>query len=238
MVEKRDRTHLRFGSRLALLRKEKGLTQGDFCAEFSQFCGYKKAILIPSVSSWEQNHRLPAMETIVQLALFFGVSTDYLFGITEDRNGSNGNEKRLKTSAERACLSDCPIKRADYPRYNHQPVYVRFKSHSHLDQWGILMYEDKKIVCGSFTVSLALDVDCYSMAPLSPVRTQITSLQQLIDTQNVWVEMKCKDPEVSALYTGRYTHHPDNTARCLIKSDNGLPLPYSGLDVYYWAFRG
>ena len=234
MREKRDKTVLNVGTRLALLRKEKGLTQGEFCQDFSDYCNYEKCLLIPSVSSWEQNRRLPTMPTLVLLSQYYGVSIDYLFGVSDERNAisseSVGNETR-----ELIKHSDAPIKKADLVKYNGMPIYVKFKTHQHLSQWGILNANTNKVICKDFIVSLTVDVECYSYAPLSPVRTQITEYQKLLDTPYLWIELRTPDDEIRALYNGRYGHNETHTA--LINLENGLSLPYHGLDVSFWAFR-
>ena len=60
------------GQRLLLLRKQKGLAQKDVAERigisFNSYCRYEK------------NEREPMAPTIVALADFFQVSTDYLLG--------------------------------------------------------------------------------------------------------------------------------------------------------------
>ena len=41
-----------------------------------------------TVSNWENNNVLPSVETLVKLARLFHCSTDYLLGLTENREGS------------------------------------------------------------------------------------------------------------------------------------------------------
>ncbi len=234
MREKRDKTVLNVGTRLAILRKEKGLTQGEFCQAFSDYCNYEKCLLVPSVSSWEQNRRLPTMQTLVMLAQYYGVSIDYLFGITDERNAvvseSVGNE-----TTELIKHSDVSIRKADLVKHNGMPVYIKFRSHEHLSQWGILNANTNKVICKDFVVPITADVECYSYAPLSPVRTQIYEYQKLLDTPYVWIEIRSADEEIRASYNGRYRHNENHTA--LVNLENGLTLPYHGLDVSFWAFR-
>lgn len=62
-----------FGTRLRYLRKEYGLTQKELA----------KALSISNVviSSYEVNSRYPTTDAVIQLARFFGVTTDYLLGL-------------------------------------------------------------------------------------------------------------------------------------------------------------
>ena len=241
MKIKRDRTQLVFGNRLAQLRKERGLTQVDFCEEFSVFCGYQKQLLVPSISSWEQNHRLPSISTVVQLAMFFDVTMEYLFGMSDDRKlDSKGKPsvkgKLVSINEESLKYSDVPIKNRDLPKYNRQPVFVHFINQTHRDQWGLLNADTNEIICVDSIIGINSKIECFPVAPLSPVRTQISSLQQLMTTDYIWVEMSTADSEIKALYNGRYMHNERKD--CLVKIDNGLALSYNGLDVSYWAFRG
>lgn len=243
MKEKRDRTPFNFGSRLAALRKEKGLTQGQFCELFSLYCGLERQLRIPSLSSWEQNHRVPQMQTIVQLALYFGVSCDYLFGLTDSKTAAT-NGRTIKSAEELSKGSGCqflrcndtPIPSGNMPQYNGQPVFVKFKNNTHLNQWGILDYNNKKIICKNFIVALTVNVDCYSYASSSPIRTQISSYQQLLQAEYIWIEMKSSDTSVQSYFNGRYRHN--DKKEFLIKLDNGTPLSYEGLDSVFWAFKG
>ncbi len=64
-------------TRLLELRKEKNMTQQRLAIEL----GIDQA----SVSSYESGRHLPSVDVLVKLALFFGVSTDYLLGLTDVR---------------------------------------------------------------------------------------------------------------------------------------------------------
>ena len=67
-----------FKIRLKELRESKGMTQRDFAAEF----GVSKG----TVGMWESGAREPrAIDEINRIADYFGVSTDYLLGRTEEK---------------------------------------------------------------------------------------------------------------------------------------------------------
>jgi transcriptional regulator with XRE-family HTH domain len=59
---------------LTLLRKEKRLSQADLAQIFN--------VAQNTVSNWENGEREPDNITLVRLAEYFGVSTDYLLGKT------------------------------------------------------------------------------------------------------------------------------------------------------------
>jgi len=64
------------GERLLDLRKEAGLTQDDLAAILS--------VNKHSISSYERNKNEPPDEIKIQIAEYFGVSVDYLLGVTDD----------------------------------------------------------------------------------------------------------------------------------------------------------
>lgn len=65
----------KFAERLKALRQEKGFGQ-NYLAE-------KLQIANASISYWENCKQEPSATAIVKLALFFGVSTDYLLGLSD-----------------------------------------------------------------------------------------------------------------------------------------------------------
>lgn len=225
------------GHRLSELRISKGLTQSEFCNEFAEFTGSLQPIQISAVSSWERNHRTPTMTTLVNLALYYNVSIDYLFGISDKKFSSNS--KNTKSQSNDICnFSNLPIKESDLPKHDGLPVYVKFKNNDHLNQWGILCYNKKAVRCKDFSVSLSINVDCYSYEPpkLISARTSIVSLQHLKNTKNIWIEMLSEDPAVCAFYNGWYKHN--ESQEFLVKLDNNITLPYAGLDISYKAYKG
>lgn len=68
----------KFSNRLTALRKERELTQGDLAKIISK----KRS----TVSGYETEGKEPDLDTICFLANFFGVSTDYLLGYSDERN--------------------------------------------------------------------------------------------------------------------------------------------------------
>lgn len=66
------------GERLALLRKEKGLTQEELAQALN--------ITRSALSLYEIGKRDPDTETLRKIAGFFNVSVDYLLGRTDIRN--------------------------------------------------------------------------------------------------------------------------------------------------------
>ncbi len=65
------------GERLIILREESGLTQEKLAEVFKT----KKA----TISRYETGSRDPKLDTLIDFADYFDVSTDYLLGRTENR---------------------------------------------------------------------------------------------------------------------------------------------------------
>lgn len=74
------------GARLRMLRRESGMTQVELGKILN--CGGT------AISQYEKNVRTPDHATIMKIADVFGVSTDYLFGKTSDRNKDIPSAKR------------------------------------------------------------------------------------------------------------------------------------------------
>ena len=81
-----------FGDKIKLLRKERSLTQQDLADEL--------LVGKSTIGMWENNNRIPDIDTIRKLASFFEVSTDYLL---EAENLSPADARR---EAYKAMLSD------------------------------------------------------------------------------------------------------------------------------------
>jgi len=66
---------MNIGERLTMLREEKGYMQRDVA--------WKLEMAANTLSGYERNLRKPDSETLIKLARFYNVSTDYLLGVTE-----------------------------------------------------------------------------------------------------------------------------------------------------------
>ena len=83
-----------FSERLKKLRKENKLTQNDIADIFN--------VSFTTVSSWELDKSRPSYETLVELAKYFNVTTDYLLVIEQD------NLLNLKIACESIGISIGP----------------------------------------------------------------------------------------------------------------------------------
>lgn len=74
-----------FGSMIAMLRKEKGMTQLELAE--------KMGVTDKAVSKWERDLSFPDVNTIPKLADFFNVTTDELMQVKKDVNEKTTNKK-------------------------------------------------------------------------------------------------------------------------------------------------
>ena len=69
------------GQRIREERFRKGLSQAALSKEFS--------VTQQTINKWENNKSIPEAKIVKHLASFFGVTTDYLFGLSDIRNASD-----------------------------------------------------------------------------------------------------------------------------------------------------
>lgn len=73
------------GERMKALRTEKGLTQAELARQLN--------LSATAISHYEAGLRTPNSDIIKMYALFFNVSTDYIFELSEFRNCNMDNVK-------------------------------------------------------------------------------------------------------------------------------------------------
>ncbi|CAM4389373.1 helix-turn-helix domain-containing protein [Bacillus manliponensis] len=66
-----------FSQRATMLREEQGLRQQDLADKLS--------VSRSSINSYENAHREPDFDVLIQYARFFNVSTDFLLGLTDEK---------------------------------------------------------------------------------------------------------------------------------------------------------
>lgn len=67
---------MNFGDRLALLRTSRNLSQQALAKELAFSDG--------AIGMWELNKRMPNLTTLIKIADYFDVSTDYLLGVEKN----------------------------------------------------------------------------------------------------------------------------------------------------------
>ena len=75
-----------FSHRIKQLRKDKGFNQIQFAKELD--------VPRQTVGSWENGFRIPALETLCELAVYFNVTLDYLTGF-DYLSGNRADEEAI-----------------------------------------------------------------------------------------------------------------------------------------------
>ena len=94
-----------FDTRLKELRTGAGLTQAQLAKQLG--------VTQSTIGNWESGCRVPRTETARKVAAFFGVSTDYLLGLTEQKNHPN-------TELDALHLGDDAIEVLRTGKFNHR----------------------------------------------------------------------------------------------------------------------
>lgn len=81
---------MKLGELLTMLRKEKGLLQKEVADHLH--------LTVATISNYENNVRMPNLETLVRLADLYDVSTDYLLQRTKCKTGVRSLGRRLSAN--------------------------------------------------------------------------------------------------------------------------------------------
>ena len=96
-----------FAKRLKEIRESRNLLQSDVARELG--------IVTTTYSNWEQGRTLPALTYLPALARFFGVTTDYLLGVSKEDTIDEVTKlmKKLPKSSQAAieCLIEEMLKK-------------------------------------------------------------------------------------------------------------------------------
>jgi len=133
-----------FSERLKELRIREGLNQSQLAERFATEIGIPTPA-ITTLSSWETGSRMPTLETIMQLAYFFGVSLDYIAGYGESGVYNTGQKPIYYKEDYIIDISD-----HDLADFDGKPVYITFPTEGNStvkarDRWGVYNHDDKSI---------------------------------------------------------------------------------------------
>ncbi len=84
--------------RIKELRTARGLTQVEFANNLS--------VSKQAVSNWENNNIQPSIEMLLKIADFFGVTTDYLLGRSNDNSLDVSNLSKEAVAHIQMIISD------------------------------------------------------------------------------------------------------------------------------------
>ncbi len=228
----------KMASRITMLRSDAGLTQKDFAKAISEFANKTTYYSPLTIAAWEQGTKTPPAEILVCMAVYFGVTMDYLVGLSESKEGEAIVLKKVEDEdplCKKIMNTKIPIH--ELPLYDGQPVYVVFNQKQYRDQWGILDYDTQSVFLAGHRVSMSPTCDYYSYVMPDhllqrPERRSLT-YANMMSAKKMWIELKCMNESMKSQYDGWYSHNENKTA--LINS-LGLTLPYDGLGISFEAY--
>ena len=107
-----------FSKRLKMLRIDRKLTMKELAAALRQ--KYNIEISYGSIANYERCHRVPTLNVLVDISDFFGVSSDFLLGKTDEKNAkvlqtsiydNNNTKHEVKIAVDKdSKLADMPLK--------------------------------------------------------------------------------------------------------------------------------
>lgn len=220
------------GKRIALLRTKRGLNQDEFAQALSELCSRQKPYSLQIISAWESGRRLPTEKMFGILSHFFGVTEEYLRGLSSDPDSMivEENESGLEIDVN------------DLKDFDGRVVYVIFHNHAHEDQIAIVNSDKETLIMKNGYIrypnpqikAIYANEPDYVYFKSKSGRYPLT-MSGLLNTQAnlIWIESKSPDPVIRSQYNGWYRRNEHNTA--LINSI-GLTLPLEGLNISYYAY--
>lgn len=222
-----------FGNRVKELREQKKMTQVQMAEEFALFAE-SAPVQAMTISSWEQGLKMCTAETLKYLALFFGVSTDYLLGITDDPERDYRAISELDLVSPDAQI----ISYNELPSVDGMPVVIESNTNAFSPRWAIYDNNNHRFVTKTGILNYRPDLRVRSSVPFSSVTMDILkksmlSIRQMKAEEHFWIVKIDGTEEEKIKYTGWYHHNEDKS--CII-NEKGLTLPYAGIGISYNAF--
>lgn len=214
------------------MREEHGLCQQDvvdILYEKSQIKLSKS-----NVSLWECGRRPVPFYLHQPIADIFGVTTAYLYGITDDPQG----EPEQRVNNER--VSDKLIPLGELHHYHGLPVYVAFPDKDKPDSWAIYDKVHHTLVFPDGIMELShLDsvIMVYAMRPEYlcdyPIGVRRLHLSEAIKKDKVYIKMCTSNERVCNIYDGFYRNNENYSG---FINSRGLALPYDGAGISYHIY--
>lgn len=130
-----------FKTRLKELREINGLTQKDLANELNYLLNTNK--IYPQTISYWENGREPNLQTVVQLANYFNVPTDYLLGNTDKLDFNEiSYDETFKTILNKKKLDKLLV---NLPNNLKSSFFDMFTTHIYALELGELINENKEL---------------------------------------------------------------------------------------------
>lgn len=229
--------NIKMANRLAELRINAGMKQEDLALKLSELSKRTSLLQNATISSWETGRRCPSSEFVEWLSQLYHVSQAYILGLTDDPTQEGPDEDMVDSAFSANKVLSKRVDPTSLFLYDKKPIYVTFKDTKHVDQWGIYDSATDQFTMPGFTIKAnAKSIGTlYSFAPfvMSSKSRPIQNIETLLHANNVYVKMTSRDKEVIDLYDGWYSHNENKTR---LINHLGLTLPYSGLNISYYAY--
>lgn len=235
MPNKRNYGPCIVNERVSKQRVMRDWSQKEFGLKLSELSPKENEVSQSMVSMWESRNRAISMVYLEPLSQLFGVTKDYLLGLTDDEQGTHQEKSGFSYKKDE-------IEFWELYAFDRQPVYVDFsETLAHENGWAI--YNRSKDIF-VFSDDLVKVVECeknnakYYVSDISrlddPLEQKKTlSAQDLLNRDSVYIQMISTDRGIRSLYNGWYHHNENHTA---LINNEGLVLPYSGLKKAYLAY--
>ena len=225
------------GSRIKQLRMERNESQKEFGAHLSELMGNAILIAAATVSCWETGRKTPPLSTIIWIQRYFGVSLDYIVGLSDDKRIGLAGKDPDRTKIDKTL--EIPYNKLNL--HDGDPVFVVFPSTGtdFKNQWGILNIAKNKIVFSD--ISMTLNPRCKYYMYVTPEAltiqnraSYILTLAEVMIKEQVYVKSLSPDAYIRGKVDGWYHHNPDKK---FLMNDAGYTLSYDGIGINYNAFE-
>ena len=238
---------------LSVRRNEQNVSQAEVVEAlreymFSEEWGDKKKPTLnnSSVSAWETGKRAVPAKYIKPLCDILDATEGYLRGFTDNPHEETLMPIISETSKD-VILKKTMVAREKLYLYDKQPLYIVSKSLSLPSGWGIFDSARNRIVLYNQILSLNNwtnldDLEFYAAIPYFADNTPLSTKQKyplspsdIFERDRMYISMKTPDEALRNEYNGWYRHNENRSG--LINEANGLVLPYSGIDVSFFAYK-
>lgn len=207
----------KMATRIKMLREQKGVSQDEFSYLFSAFIGKSNPIATMTISNWETGRKLPPSERLIQLSKFYGVTTDYILGISDIEDGYN--QRKIEITPE------------EFEWHIGMPIVMK---KGDVEEWVLISTCSDVVDCSGRIISGNYDFTYYIDQKhfVSKNRTdeRILPITEVMKSEKVYAVSKSQNKEVTKRVNGFYRHSKDKT---YLENENGRRLYYEDYGESY-----
>ena len=221
-------------SRLKQLRESRELSQEKFGQEFAEFTNRKNgSYSVMTISCWETGRKLPPADTVMSLAQFYGCTSDYILGLSNDPQ-----LMRIDDNIQ-SMYQKIKIPVNDLQKFDKEAVYVQFPNGTMKNGMGLIDWAKKQIVMIDYKVQIDKRCQYYRVIPPEEITirdrvSRLLTYKEMMASDRVYIQSLSPDPYIQGMVSGWYHH--DITKKFLI-NDEGRTLSYDGLGTAYSALE-